>query len=77
MIEFADPQCPFCANYSKAVLPEIIEARDALETKLAALAAEVRGALAASHADELRPGPTVQSRMGSLASARARNNPDR
>jgi outer membrane lipase/esterase len=26
-------------------------------------------------ADELRPGPTLQSRMGSLASARARNNP--
>jgi len=25
MIEFADPQCPFCAQYAEDILPEIIE----------------------------------------------------
>ncbi len=37
----------------------------------------VTGATSTSHlwADELRPGPAVQSRLGSLAESRARNNP--
>ena len=37
----------------------------------------ITGATSAGYmwADDLRPGPTVQARMGALADARAKNNP--